>query len=340
MRRLVHEIRERTGLGASIGIGPNRLVAKVASDAEKPARVRRPDARAGMRALRGRTARRSCRESARGPRSASRRSGIATLGELAALRRAAARRARSAQRQGPWLRGRARFEGSSEIEPVREAVSESRETTFDFDIADPARLEQILGRAHRAALRRACGATSGAGRTIAIKVRLDDWTTVTRARTIAASDERRARGGGGRARRCCASTRRRGRCGCSACASPRSPRRARRGGRRADGAAALSCARRPRRKVAVMASDGAARRLHHETRGDGEPLLLIQGLSGTHLAWGEPFLSALGDGLQRDRLRPPRHRAVVAARRLVHDRRPRRRRGRPARRARPRAART
>jgi pimeloyl-ACP methyl ester carboxylesterase len=44
-----------------------------------------------------------------------------------------------------------------------------------------------------------------------------------------------------------------------------------------------------------MASD--ARRLHHETRGEGEPLLLIQGLSGTHLSWGEPFLSALGDGL-------------------------------------------
>src|SRR5262245_34560699 len=47
-----------------------------------------------------------------------------------------------------------------------------------------------------------------------------------------------------------------------------------------------------------MASDeAAARRLHHETRGDGEPLLLIQGLSGTHLAWGEPFLAALGPGL-------------------------------------------
>src|SRR5205814_8255504 len=37
MRRLVADIRERTGLGASVGIGPNKLVAKVASDAEKPA---------------------------------------------------------------------------------------------------------------------------------------------------------------------------------------------------------------------------------------------------------------------------------------------------------------
>src|SRR5436305_10925059 len=36
MRRLVADIRKRTGLGASVGIGPNKLVAKVASDAEKP----------------------------------------------------------------------------------------------------------------------------------------------------------------------------------------------------------------------------------------------------------------------------------------------------------------
>jgi pimeloyl-ACP methyl ester carboxylesterase len=37
--------------------------------------------------------------------------------------------------------------------------------------------------------------------------------------------------------------------------------------------------------------------LFYERRGDGEPLLLIQGMSGTHLAWGEPFLTALGDDL-------------------------------------------
>ena len=36
MRRLVTDIHAATGLDCSIGIGPNRLVAKVASDAEKP----------------------------------------------------------------------------------------------------------------------------------------------------------------------------------------------------------------------------------------------------------------------------------------------------------------
>jgi pimeloyl-ACP methyl ester carboxylesterase len=39
------------------------------------------------------------------------------------------------------------------------------------------------------------------------------------------------------------------------------------------------------------------RDLHYETRGSGPALLLIQGLSGTHLAWGEPFLDALGDDM-------------------------------------------
>ena len=40
------------------------------------------------------------------------------------------------------------------------------------------------------------------------------------------------------------------------------------------------------------------RDLHYETRGDGPALLLIQGLSGTHRSWGEPFLEALGDDLR------------------------------------------
>jgi pimeloyl-ACP methyl ester carboxylesterase len=33
--------------------------------------------------------------------------------------------------------------------------------------------------------------------------------------------------------------------------------------------------------------------LHHVRSGSGEPLLLIQGMSGHHLHWGEPFMSAL-----------------------------------------------
>lgn len=35
------------------------------------------------------------------------------------------------------------------------------------------------------------------------------------------------------------------------------------------------------------------RDLYYERSGSGEPLLLIQGMSGTHLSWGEPFVAAL-----------------------------------------------
>lgn len=33
--------------------------------------------------------------------------------------------------------------------------------------------------------------------------------------------------------------------------------------------------------------------LHYVQRGEGEPLLLIQGMSGSHLSWGDPFLGFL-----------------------------------------------
>jgi pimeloyl-ACP methyl ester carboxylesterase len=38
--------------------------------------------------------------------------------------------------------------------------------------------------------------------------------------------------------------------------------------------------------------------LYYERRGAGEPVLLVQGMSGTHLAWGDAFLGGLGDGLE------------------------------------------
>jgi 3-oxoadipate enol-lactonase len=40
-------------------------------------------------------------------------------------------------------------------------------------------------------------------------------------------------------------------------------------------------------------ADVAGRKLHYIREGEGEPLLLIQGLSGNHLHWGEDFLALL-----------------------------------------------
>jgi DNA polymerase-4 len=184
MRRLVSEIRADTGLDCSVGIGPNRLVAKVGSDAEKPR---------GFVCL---TREEACaRFGPRppgivpgiGPKTVERleRMGITTLAALAAAPLDALV-AEFGSNHGPDLQRRAHFEGSAAITPVRIAVSESRETTFDTDIADPARLEEILVSLATQLCER-LAAQERRGRTIAIKVRLDDFETVTRARTIAAA---------------------------------------------------------------------------------------------------------------------------------------------------------
>jgi DNA polymerase IV len=65
------------------------------------------------------------------------------------------------------------------------AVSESRETTFDYDISDTARLEEILADLASQLCER-LARQDRRGRNVAIKVRLSDFTTVTRARMIAA----------------------------------------------------------------------------------------------------------------------------------------------------------
>jgi DNA polymerase-4 len=179
MRRVVAEIRRQTGLTASVGIGPNKLVAKVASDAEKPA---------GFVVL---TREQACERFAAaspglvpgiGPKTVERLAamGITTLGQLARTPQERLQE-RFGINHGRDLLARARFHGSSQLTLERVAVSESRETTFPQDIAGRAEQEAELRRLSD----RLCAGLKRPGRTIAIKVRLDDWTTVTRARTIA-----------------------------------------------------------------------------------------------------------------------------------------------------------
>ena len=119
-----------------------------------------------------------------GPKTAARLSqlGLTTLAQLGRAPEAVL-----VERFGPnlgrELRRRARFEHDGQIGAQRKVVSESRERTFDHDIGDPAEL--------RAALERMAGELCASlakhdrrGRTIGIKVRLDDFTTVTRAHTV------------------------------------------------------------------------------------------------------------------------------------------------------------
>jgi DNA polymerase IV len=182
-RRVKAAIDERTGLSCSIGIGPNKLVAKVASDADKPngfveltaeqARERFASARPGL-------------VPGIGPKTAERleRQGIQTLGALGAV---PDERLTEwfGPRLGPYLGSLARFEDERSIETIRLAKSESRETTFDHDLRGLPELEPPLRRLTEqlcATLER----QDARGRTIGIKVRYADFSTVTRARSLSA----------------------------------------------------------------------------------------------------------------------------------------------------------
>jgi DNA polymerase-4 len=83
------------------------------------------------------------------------------------------------------LQRRAQFEDDSPVTQDRKVVSESRETTFDSDISSMPELELILGQLTRR-LCETLAAQGRRGRTIGIKIRLDDFSTHTRARTLPA----------------------------------------------------------------------------------------------------------------------------------------------------------
>jgi DNA polymerase-4 len=181
MRRLITEINAMTELTCSVGIGPNKLVAKVASDAEKPA---------GFVVL---TREQACARFAGaqpgllpgiGPKTAAR---LASLGLTTLAAVGAAPEQILIERFGPnlgrELGRRARFEHDGEVGAARKVVSESRERTFDEDIRDPAVLREALERMS-GELCASLLAHERCGRTIGIKVRLDDFSTVTRAHSV------------------------------------------------------------------------------------------------------------------------------------------------------------
>jgi DNA polymerase-4 len=181
MDELRREIHKHTGLSCSIGIGPNKLVAKVASDAEKPR---------GFVVL---TREQACGRFAGAPcgllpgigpktQERLRALGIETLGKLAAAAHGDLA-PHLGSRLAALLQRRAAFDDDTQVTEQRKVVSESREVTFDRDVSEPRELERILlGLADR--LCDALQAQRRRGRTVGIKVRLDDFSTHTRSRTL------------------------------------------------------------------------------------------------------------------------------------------------------------
>ena len=179
------EVRRRilakTGLTASVGIGPNKLLAKIASDLNKPDGLCRigPDNLHDI--LDGLPVQRLFGVGQKSL-SAVHAANIRTFGDL--------RKAddetlwRAFGRHGKTMRDRAAGIDDRPVEPDREEKSISAEETFPSDIRDHAALRrQLLRLADRTASRlRAHGLAAGQ---VNVKIRRTDFTTYSRQRTVA-----------------------------------------------------------------------------------------------------------------------------------------------------------
>jgi DNA polymerase-4 len=179
-RRVKHRIREETGLVCSIGLAPNKLLAKIASDLDKP------DGFCVLtqeRMLEAVGARPASLLPGVGPKTFQRlrRAGITTVAELASSSDEMLARAGV----GAELRDRARGIDNRPFETHRERKSESCETTFAEDVSDHDVLVATLARLSA----RLCDGLRRhgyRGRTVTLKIRLRPFRTYTRSRTLEA----------------------------------------------------------------------------------------------------------------------------------------------------------
>lgn len=181
-RAIKQAIRDELRLVASVGVAPNKFLAKLASDMDKPDgfvevvpdRVQPLLDPLPVTRLWG-----------VGPATAKRleRLGVRTVEQL--RRYSAPMLARHLGSAGPHLWQLAHGMDDRPVEPAQEAKSISHETTFSRDIDSPASLrawlgdlaEQVGWRLRRHGLQ---------GRTVTIKVRFADFTTVSRSLSLPA----------------------------------------------------------------------------------------------------------------------------------------------------------
>ena len=190
VRALAQEIRNNvkstTGRTCSIGVTPNKLLAKIASELDKPdglTILTEADIATRVWPLPVR------KINGIGPKAGAKLEalGIRTIGELA-LRGRAELIAQFGRSYGAWLYDAAHGIDDRPVVTHSEPVSMSRETTFERDlhaVRDRAELTRIFSQLSEQVaidLQR----KGYAGRTIGIKLRFDDFKTVTRDLTLAA----------------------------------------------------------------------------------------------------------------------------------------------------------
>lgn len=180
-RAIKKQVREETGLTCSVGVAPNKLLAKIASGMDKPdglTVITRKDVERRVWPLPVRIV------WGIGPRTEERLAaiGVRSIGDLAAIAREDLA-ARFGEAHGGYFFDAARGIDDSAVRTHRERKSLGHETTFERDLTDPAELRRVLGRladtvsaeARERGLR---------GRTISVKLRYGDFETVTRRTTL------------------------------------------------------------------------------------------------------------------------------------------------------------
>ncbi len=182
MRRITAQIREATGLTCSVGISESRMLAKITSELGKPA---------GLVVLSREDAlERFASESPGlipgiGPKTVLKLQGLG-IDSLAQLRRREVGELEAAfgPRSGAWLHARGRLRDETPVVVSHETKSQSTEITFDVDVRRRGELERHLVQLGEELCRR-LAKRELRGRTIGIKVRLDDWTNVSRSHSVA-----------------------------------------------------------------------------------------------------------------------------------------------------------
>ena len=187
LRAQVHEATG--GLTASVGLGTSKFIAKVASDLDKPDGLTVVPPGTELTLLR------PMRVSVIpgvGPATAERlrRAGIHTVEDLEAVSLDELVRLLG-KAHGGGLYHLARAEDDRPVVPEREAKSVSVEGTYDTDLTDRRLMEGLLTRqAGEVAERLRKHGLSG--RTVTIKVRLHDFTTLSRSSTLHSPTDRTA----------------------------------------------------------------------------------------------------------------------------------------------------
>jgi DNA polymerase IV len=182
-RRISDEVRARTGLTASVGAGTSKLVAKVASDADKPVGCVVVAAGAEQRWLDPLPVRKLWGV---GPATADRllRLGATTVEQLRELNEAELV-ALLGQAWGGQLYRLSRGRDEREVSPERETKSVSVEDTYPHDLQDRPEIRAALTALAERVVRR-LRESGHTGRTVTVKARGHDFTTVTRSETLAA----------------------------------------------------------------------------------------------------------------------------------------------------------